>query len=299
LAYFYIIIDTIKIASIYIKQFILFRYLNMDPILDGTYVINMDSDTTRLAEFDAMMSASDWNYSRFPAVNGKKLTQDTVDEKLLPFVAMKNKYIDGFNWLSLGEVGCSLSHISLWEEVATHPQKNRIAIFEDDARTHADGSTVRRHLLDFYIYLSRNNIPEPDILYLGKSLDDCINYEKVWGNVYKSTHSLCLHAYIITKKGAQKLLSMAPYQVAIDLIPIMAAREKIIVMMTFHPSIYFQDIFNNNSNLRSIKAGINSTTECLISMQHLPQDTWEFLTIASVGLLAAIILFIIYIWVLR
>ena len=279
----------------------------MESILDGTYVINMDSDAGRLVDFNSMMTSCNWNYERFRGINGKKVISDgnySYDitsekniieaERLQTLRAMKDKYVRYVTWLSASEIGCLLSHVSLWEEVANNPSKHRIAIFEDDARTHVDGNTIRQLLSDFYSHLKDNNISEPDMLYLGKALDDCMSYQKVWGNVYTSTHPLCLHAYIITKNGAQKLLNMAPYSLAIDMIPIRAIGQGIINVMAFHPSIYFQDVFNNMSNLRQLKYAINHTTECLVSQQHVSGDTWYFIFIIAVGFIAVIILSAIY-----
>lgn len=279
----------------------------MESVLDATYVINMDTDAGRLVDFNSMMTSCNWKYERFAGINGKKVlsdgnyatdnskTSNIIDaEKLHALRAMKNKYVRYITWLSASEIGCLLSHVSLWEEVATNPDKHRIAIFEDDARTHVDGNTIRELLADFYSHLTTNNIPEPDMLYLGKALDDCMSYEKVWGNVYTSKHPLCLHAYIITKSGAQKLLNMAPYGLAIDMIPINAIKQGLINVMAFHPSIYFQDVFNNMSNLRQLKYAVNHTTECLVSQQHITGDTWHYTFIIAIGLIAVIILFAIY-----
>lgn len=272
--------------------------------INATYVINMDADSDRLLEFHSMMSNSNWSYIRHPAINGKQLLNSAQDQDPKQ-VQLYNKYIKILTWLSASEIGCLLSHVSLWEKVATTPNLQRILIFEDDARTHTDGNTIKRLIIDFYDYLDQNNISEPDMLYLGKSLDYCMNYEKVWGNIYKSTHPLCLHAYIITKPGAQKLLAMAPYAEAIDMIPIKAIEEKIIDVMTFHPSLYFQDIFGlpiggqvsdlgTNSNLRKLRSAMNNTTECIVPQQHVTGDTWYYVIIISIGLVAALLLFMTF-----
>lgn len=273
-------------------------------IVDRTYVINMEKDQERLQEFDNMMSPSNWSYERFSAINGKKLMGSWANisdpqelKSLSDLYAKKKRYLHGTTWLSHGEIGCFLSHLSLWEKVANDPDINRIAIFEDDARTHVDGNTVQKLLTDFYAYLDANNIAEPDMLYLGKSLDNCIEYEKVWNNVYRSKHPLCLHAYIITKLGAQKILDQAPFCHAVDMIPINLIKEKLLNVMVFHPSIYFQDIFGTTSNLRQLKAGINNTTECLVFQQHVTYDTWYYMIVVIIGFLAALTLFIIFTWV--
>lgn len=267
----------------------------MESLLDSIIVINMDKDTQRLQEFNFMMTTSGWSYSRKSAVNGKKLLSSQNDIELEDQNLLMKKYIARDAWLTPSEIGCALSHISLWEDLANDPSKNRILIFEDDARTHLDGNTILRLLTEFYTYLNDNNIQEPDMLYLGKALDDCYNYKKVWGDVYISGHPLCLHAYIITKTGAKRLLELAPFFSPIDMIPIQAIKKKVIQVMTFHPSIYFQDIFSGESNQRNLKATLNVTSECLFSQQQpLAPDTWIYMTIVIIGLLAIIILFIIY-----
>lgn len=272
----------------------------MEVILNSTYVINMDKDIGRLEEFDRMMERFRWNYTRFSGIDGKKLAigaksnNIAEQEQLNMYTAMRNKYVNLISWLSNNEVGCLLSHVTLWEEVANNPNKNRIAIFEDDARSHIDGDTIKNKLVELYSYLRDNNIEEPDMLYLGKALDECINYEKVWDNVYYSTHPLCLHSYIITKTGAQKLLSMAPYSQAIDWIPVHASRRNYIKIMVFHPSVFFQDIFGTTSNLRKLKATINHSTECIVSQQHLSLETWEFMAAIITMFIICIILYIYF-----
>ena len=273
----------------------------MDTLVDGTYLINLDSDTQRLQEFDSVMTISQWPYERFPAVNGKRLlgSWDSIigeDEfnKLRDLLVLKKKYVGNFHFLSRSEIGCLLSHVLLWEKVATTPELKRIIIFEDDARTHVEASTLYQLLTDFYAHLTQHNIEEPDMLYLGKALDDCMSYEKVWSNVYRSKHPLCLHAYIMTKKGAQKLLRLAPYNIAIDLVPIRATETGVIDIMAFHPSIYFQDIFGTTSNLRKINGAINHTSECLVTMQHVSSNTWQYSIFVAIAIVVAITLFVLY-----
>src|SRR5438105_5011989 len=142
-------------------------------MIDATYVINMDSDAGRLATFDTMMKSLSWPYTHNLAVNGKKLFKRENDNipNLEENLSLKNKYVSLFNFLSHSEIGCLLSHVKLWEFVVNNPNLNRIAIFEDDARTHMKGTSIQDILNEFYQYLEKNNIEEPDMLYLGKALD--------------------------------------------------------------------------------------------------------------------------------
>ena len=246
----------------------------MDIVVDEIYLVNMDKETKRLQDFDKMMTSVHdttycWKYIRVPGVNGKALAElnsnicyrDNNDGLQLinckstlyhpeDMPKLKQRYINEINWLTLPETGCLLSHVILWEKVANDDNLQRIAIFEDDARTHTDIITINKLLTELYQHFKDNNIPEPDLLYLGKALDDCMNYTHVYGNVYNSTHPLCLHAYIITKSGARKLLEKIPYNAAIDLIPIYEIQNKRLTAMVFHPSIYFQEVLNTTSSLR-------------------------------------------------
>lgn len=274
----------------------------MNSIVDGVYVINMGKDRDRLLEFDQIMKKFKWEYTRLEAVNGRKLLNpwpDTVcsteRDILVEQMRLKKQYVNNLTWLSKAEIGCLLSHVTLWEKVATDPNLNRIVIFEDDARTHIDGDTVVQHLSEFYQHIRDNNMElqkEPDMLYLGKALDDCLSYTKVIGHVYKSIHPLCLHAYIITKAGAQKMLSMAPFRDAIDIVPIKAIKAGLIDVMVFHPSIFFQDIFGTTSNLRQMKGALNNITECIVAQKYISEDTWLYLIILFIGLAAVIALFL-------
>jgi len=316
---------------------------SFNDIVDETYVINMDKETTRLKTFDNMMISkynnSKWNYIRMPAINGKDLRNNLVttyriseddlqlinckatiniQDELLQnsshiyeeqigynlinpdirkFISFKRKYIKDANWLTTGEEGCLLSHVYLWEKVATNPNLNRIIVFEDDARTQMDIVMIQELILELYKHFNINSIEEPDMLYLGKALDACIRYEHIWNNVYKSYHPLCLHAYLITKQGAQKLLKRAPYDNAIDVIPIHAIANKVLNVMVFHPSLYFQDIINNTSSLRELGRSLNTTSECLIELQHISESDMNYIGVIFIALIVVIILYLLYTFV--
>lgn len=290
----------------------------MSRWIDQTYVINMDREHARLKEFDEMMGSSPnepWSYLRFPAINGRHLLEGvttnyresedefnlnncehTVDHDREDILSMKKRCLDSRNLLTPGEIGCLLSHVKLWEFVANSSDMNRIAIFEDDARTHTATSTIFGLIDGLYSHLLDNEIDEPDMLYLGKALDACTKYEHVWGNVFKTKHPLCLHAYIISKKGARKLLRDCPYDCPIDMIPIHAAAKESVTLMTFHHSLYFQDILKNKSSLRELGAGLNLTSECLVEQSHINGDTMKYTGIVLVGFFAVLILFLAYVF---
>lgn len=268
----------------------------MNSYIDATYVINMDSDKDRLVEFDNMMKSLNWPYSRHVAIRGKKIFNREPTE---PFddnhLNLKNKYLAFINLLSHTEIGCLLSHVAIWEQLVVNDKLNRIAIFEDDARTHVTGNSIYQHLNDFYQYLQTNNVNEPDILYLGKCLDACFNYQKIYGHIYRTYRPLCFHAYVINKVGAKKLLDLAPFSEPADMIPISLIKNKSLLAMTFHPSLFFQDVMNTTSNLRSLGMALNNNTECVVPYQQIPEENAYVLGVVILTLIVAVILFLIFI----
>lgn len=268
----------------------------MNSYIDATYVINMDNDKDRLIEFDKMMKGLNWSYNRQVAIHGKKIFNREPTE---PFdnnhLTLKNKYLAFINLLTHTEIGCLLSHVAIWEQLINNDKLNRIAIFEDDARTHITGNTIHQNLNGFYQYLTANKLAEPDILYLGKCLDTCFNYQKVYGHIYRTYRPLCFHAYIINKAGAKKLFNLAPFSEPADMIPISLIKNRSLVAMTFHPSLFFQDVMNTTSNLRSLGMALNNNTECIVTYQQIPEESAYLLGIIIFTLIVAIILFLIFI----
>jgi len=256
----------------------------MNLIVDKVYVINLNINSKRYLDFSIMLKRMNIKYERINAIDGLLIDKNSEDTK---------KYINKFTWLSKKEKGCMLSHIKIWESIVNNKEIKRILIFEDDARTYVSGDTLTNLLKDFYYYINNNNINEPDMLYLGKSLDYCIDYKKIWNNVYTTTHPMCLHSYIITPNGASKLLSIAPYTQAIDMIPSIVIKSHNLNAMTFHPSIFFQDIFNTNSSLRNFNSAINNTCECITPQYHISLDTWYFVIIVLISMISSIFLAII------
>lgn len=249
-----------------------------------TYVINLDKDKDRLQEFDDMMKSLEWKYERFPALKYSKEEHADIFKK--------------FSFLKESQKGCTVSHLALWKKLL-ESNHERMMIFEDDARTHLRGETLKQKIDEIYAYLQEKNIPEPDILYLGKALDRCSEYEHVKDFVYISKHPVCLHAYIITKKAVQTFLEMIPYSRAIDIIPIIASDEEKSVLMVFHPSLFFQDRIHTFSNLTGSSHSMSSFCECVIPMMPTSQEDHVFIVWSILIFILLLILFFCNFWQYR
>ena len=189
--------DTIKQKSFDIISNMADKILEL--IVD-TYVINLDTRPDRLKSF--IKESNVETFIRIPAVNGKTLTMN----KMIYDCFKHNT----FHWKK-SVIGCSLSHIRIWSTIVQNSGKYTM-ILEDDVRFH---SSNRSYMKD---------IPnDADILYLGgvlppnKSfLPSCLKQVNThWSEIIPNTYfssipmpqfHFCTYSYIISKKGAEKLL---------------------------------------------------------------------------------------------
>lgn len=177
-----------------------------NKIFDGIYCINLTTRLDRLKDFQKRMEKHNINFERFNAVSKSFLS-------VLANISMP--LIDGERVMKMsnsGLLGCLLSHLNVMKMALSKNQK-QILIFEDDASIHKDANVL---LLNFVQSLSNLSINIRDV--------DCIHfgyvpvvlkgdYENpdVWsyrflehiqqnGNVLKSKHFLCNHAYAVNEK---------------------------------------------------------------------------------------------------
>ena len=59
-------------------------------------------------------------------VDGKEMVENSDDEE-------KKRLVETYGTLRVGEIGCTMSHMSLWRKIAAMPDRAKILIFEDDA----------------------------------------------------------------------------------------------------------------------------------------------------------------------
>ena len=100
--------------------------------------------------------------------------------------------------LSRGKLGCALSHRTLWKEIV---ENNRpMLILEDDIviNENFDPEKIRTIL---------NNPELWEVVFLGHCWEPQSD-ERVIDDFYTSKNPLCRHAYIVSPKGAKKLLSL-------------------------------------------------------------------------------------------
>jgi len=176
--------------------------------LDAMYIINLDHRADRMAsllEAEPYLKCA----TRVSGVNGKTLEMTADIYRMFE----RNE----FQWKK-SIIGCNLSHISVWKRIAESPENTVALVLEDDVRFKENWRTL------WPAY--QQTIPaDADLLYLGGVLPPNqpalpaasrpVNTH--WSNIIPNNFfsptvplpvfHFCAYSYILTKKGAQKLMS--------------------------------------------------------------------------------------------
>jgi len=215
-----------------------------DKYIDKFFVINLDISEDRLRYIKKQCLTAKINIDRWPGVNGSKLN--------LKNLRNKNILDDSERKLLPGAIGCSLSHIKLWNHILTKGYTN-VVILEDDC-------IVPRNFYEkFNDYIKQ--VPKNwDIIYLGASN---INATKINKNVLKpnsitgtSTHNSGTYAMLINTKIIPLLLkSHLPIKDNIDQTMKNVLFKKMNVYIFNPPLILHNNNFDSQRRLLSNRSG--------------------------------------------
>ncbi len=183
--------------------------------IDKVFVINLDRRSDRWDNWCKDNPLLSNIASRFSAVDGKniQLTQNIYN--VFKF--------NSFNW-KRAMVGCTLSHMSIWLQLLAEPDSiNSYLVLEDDMRFNCN------NWLSIWNELSKEIPEDAEILYIGgvlptnkkalPSVLDPVNnhWAKIKPNTLFGTSTpqpifhFCAYSYILTKRGAKKLLDWLAY----------------------------------------------------------------------------------------
>jgi GR25 family glycosyltransferase involved in LPS biosynthesis len=178
---------------------------------------------------------------RFAAVDGKQVLEngDTINNVQMEWDATVNasysrKAPPGKRVMLPGEVGCALSHVALWKELAEtngDPRTTTMLILEDDAmfstyRTHnryqtrfaAAFANAWKQLPDDWSILYLGLSHRGERIYIDSESKHCrpdpVSNPQVL--LYRPNYGYHTHAYVINKAAAQKLLGNLPIVGPID-----------------------------------------------------------------------------------
>ena len=148
---------------------------------------------------------------RVDAVYGKDLDDDFIKTITYPSVHYtmgRGRSVDS-DISSHGAIGCYMSHVKLWHQLVERKEEMYL-IMEDDVTVSATTESI-----DLFIEEIDQHHPDWDVILLGwmKPLPGVFGKDgdvRLSKNVYKCNDiTFGMHAYIINRKGAQRLLKNA------------------------------------------------------------------------------------------
>lgn len=181
----------------------------------------------------------------FHGTNGKTLDLNTIKKYTTPLYSIFGPK---------SSIGCAISHISVWKDFLKS-NKQYALIFEDDAifNTKSFKSKIK-----FYLSQTPSNF---DILYLGsfgsnpnntffnffmKLLNQQCQFKQINKHIIKPKVALAAHSYIISKKGARKLLQFLDGKIHnhIDFCIQSLAKQNLLQTYVTNPRFVFQTSTN-------------------------------------------------------
>lgn len=168
-----------------------------------SYIINLEKYKNKYELCLKRLSKINIKPERFNAVYVEDINSEEIRDKIYPSVqyTIKNKRFSHNNIGTKGAIGCYLSHITLWE-MLLKSNEEYFLIFEDDADINNDIYNIENNINKIL------NLKNWDFIFLGYHnnllfYNSQENISKIKNIIYGT------HAYLINRKGAEKLLKKA------------------------------------------------------------------------------------------
>jgi glycosyl transferase family 25 len=207
-------------------------------------LINLDERQDKLASVKSQLDSIGVDFERISAVRGADLTEEEI-EKSYSSELNKKRYLKE---MSVGEVGCYLSHRKAWQTIVTE-ELDFAVLIEDDARLLADFEEVfelLKCLVDWdYIKLHGGRG--------GRKVSDSLSFTPTHSLVHYDKAPVSTLAQGISLRGAKKLLEFSqPFYRPVD-VDIQLFWEKHIDVLGVEPRLV--DKANFDSDIDNMSKG--------------------------------------------
>ncbi len=215
--------------------------------VDQIYMINLKRRVDRKGKMDYCFDQLGVDYKLVEAVDGRSIDHNYLAEhgiKMLP--VFTEPYHN--RPLTFGEIGCFLSHYSVWRDVLDN-EYNEVIVFEDDIRFEP---FFREKLVSLRQELaSLDNDLNWDLVFLGRKILSNTNEPWVDGaaQLVHVGYTYWTLAYLLRFSGAKKLMEAEPLH---KMVPV---DEYLPIMYNRHPNDTWKDFFPRR-NLRYAQAKI-------------------------------------------
>lgn len=163
--------------------------------IDKYSVISLSTRVDRRKFMTAQFKDQQIDYEYEDAVNGKVLKIEETPKDLVSAQSLSA--------LPAGHIGCILSHMNVWAKMISSNWKH-LCVIEDDAQLAPNFKEKLKNYL--------NETPEDYDILIISSCSTIYRRRTVSKHVFAPYNLCCTSAYIVSRKGAEKLLSLvAPF----------------------------------------------------------------------------------------
>ncbi|MFP8918902.1 glycosyltransferase family 25 protein [Megasphaera indica] len=167
------------------------------------FIINAISAKERLHNISSVFHRLGLEPRFFPAIMGNQLTKDQIGH-----------YVDDGGLLTLGEIGCALSHLSIYKKFLQTNEKY-IFVFEDDVEIRDDFPQLAPAVADFI-----GNQKKGAVLLLYKAKAHTRKVQSIGQSsvhILRSMAGSAAHGYVINRVAAENILkAQTPLAFEID-----------------------------------------------------------------------------------
>lgn len=159
---------------------------------DKCLVLSLERRKDRQRFMHDQFKREEIDYEIFKAIDGQELDVSNIPVSL---ISQKTK-----KYLSNSQMACALSHYNIWLTMIENDWQN-LLVFEDD-------SVIKEGLAD-NLQIVMSEVPHDyDYLIIGSCFDIYIR-KKVSEHLFIPFNTCCTHGYILSRRGAEKLLRLA------------------------------------------------------------------------------------------
>ena len=216
------------------------RYLKKENFENNDNIkviyINLEKDKDRNNKIIKLLKEHNIDYNRKNAIYGKNLNINNINNEIIDkngLEDIKNKnYKYGLS-LTMGGIGCAISHYEIIKNISEENNNNIYIILEDDIN-------FKKNFISNVKKVIKKAPNDWDIIYIGYGpISDDYKNKKINDNFFRTNRIHGTFGYILNKKGASKILNIFPIKYQIDTALYLASRNKKINSYIYKPQLIF------------------------------------------------------------
>lgn len=203
---------------------------------DKVYLVNFDRRPDRLKNMKSIFNELKIDFTKIPAVDGKvDITQEYIEKY---GIKMMEDFSEPYHKrpLTLGEIGCFMSHYNIWTDMVENNFKE-IIVFEDDVRFEPFFTQKLQAVRKELSYM------DWDLVFLGRKILG--KYDEPWVDnsnwLVHVNYTYWTLGYMLSESGAKKLLDEKPLG---KMVP---ADEYLPIMYDKHPNKTWKAHYHNRN----------------------------------------------------